>query len=283
MVMTSGKERRNMQEIGPFSISDFAEYTRTTRDTLLYYDRIGLLSPAVRGENNYRYYSSSQLLVINVIRILQQLGMTLEEIKELKDKRTPELTDEVLGNQIEKIDRKIDEWERARKLLLTIRDTIKSVKEVDESLITVEHLPAEAIILGDLNDYSRGRTVLDTLLSFYNSIGRKYPGLDLNYYVWGMFSAERIRRGDWIDADRFYFSNPEGHDRRPAALYAIGYMRGGYSDGDMLFRRISRYIDEHDYEICGPAYEEYPINEVCAVESKDYLMRVMFTVRKKTD
>jgi len=45
-----------MPENGMFSISDFAKYSRTTRDTLLHYDRIGLLSPATRGENNYRYY-----------------------------------------------------------------------------------------------------------------------------------------------------------------------------------------------------------------------------------
>ena len=273
-----------MQEIGPFSISEFAEYSRTTRDTLLHYDRIGLLSPAVRGENNYRYYSSSQLLVVNVIRILQHLGMTLEEIRGLKDRRTPELTDEVLGYQIEKINKKIDDWIHAKKLLLKIRDTIQSTRGIDESSITIQYLPDEAIILGDLNDYSRGRTVLDTLLSFYNSMSRKYPGLDLNYYVWSMFSEERVRSGDWCGADRFYFVNPEGRDKRPAALYAIGYMRGGYNDGssgDVLYRRISDYIDEHNFEICGPAYEEYPINEVCSAEPTDYLMRVMFTVREK--
>jgi len=270
-----------MQEIGPFSISEFAEYSRTTRDTLLHYDRIGLLSPAVRGENSYRYYSSSQLLVVNVIRILQHLGMTLDEIKGLKDRRTPELTDEVLGRQIEKINRKIDDWIHAKKLLLKIRNTIQSTRGVDESAITIQYLPAEAIILGDLNDYSRGRTVLDTMLSFYNSMSRKYPGLDLDYYVWSMYSAERVRGGDWSGADRFYFANPEGRDERPAALYAIGYMRGGYNDGDALYRRISDYIDEHNFEICGPAFEEYPINEVCSVEPDDYLMRVMITVREK--
>ena len=273
-----------MQEIGPFSIGEFAEYSRTTRDTLLYYDRIGLLSPSVRGENNYRYYSSSQLLVVNVIRILQHLGMTLEEIKGLKDRRTPELTDEVLGSQIDKINKKIDDWVRAKKLLLKIRDTIQSTRSIDEGAITIQYLPAEAIILGEMNDYSRGRTVLDALLSFYNSMSMKYPGLDLNYYVWSMYSEERVRSGDWFGADRFYFVNPEGRDKKPAALYAIGYMRGGYNDGDygdVLYRRISDYIDEHNFEICGPAYEEYPINEVCSAEPDDYLMRVMFTVREK--
>ena len=270
-----------MQTSGLFSIGDFAKYSRTTRDTLLYYDRTGLLTPLVRGENHYRYYASTQLAVVNVIRTLQQLGMTLEEIKVLKDRRTPELADEVLEQQIDRIDRKIEDWIRARKLLLTLRSTIHAVADVNESEITVEYLPAEAIMLGDLNDYSRGRTFFDTLLSFYSKMSEKYPDLDLNYSVWGTFPEDRIKRGDWVGADRFYFYNPEGHDKRPAALYAIGYMRGGYSQGDALYRRMVSYIEGNGYEICGPAFEEYPLNEVCVTEDANYLMRVLITVRKK--
>jgi len=266
---------------GLFSISDFAKYSRMTRDSLLHYDRIGLLSPASRGENNYRQYSGYQLAVVNVIRTLQQLGMTLEEIKELKDRRTPELADEVLNNQIEKIDKKIEEWVRARKLLLTLLKTMNSVKSVNEDMITIQYLPAEAIIMGDLNDYSQGRSHYETLLSFYRSISAKYPELDLNYYVWANFSKARIKRGDWSGPDRYYFYNPEGHDRRPAALYAIGYIRGGYGHGADLYKRLVEYIDRNGFEICGDAYEEYPLNEVCIVEPENYLMRVMITVREK--
>ena len=270
-----------MPESGMLSISEFAKFARMTRDTLLHYDRIGLISPMIRGDNNYRYYSGSQLAVVNVIRTLQQLGMTLDEIRKLKDQRTPELTYEVLAHQIEKIENKIEEWTRARKLLLTLRKVISSASAIDEEKLTIQFLPAEAIILGDINDYSRGRTFYDTLLSFFHSISEKYPELDLNYPVWGTFTKERVMRGDWIGADRFYFYNPEGHDRRPSALYAIGYMRGGYDQGDSLYKRMVEYIDKNGFEICGNAYEEYPLNEVCSIHPENYLMRVLITVREK--
>ena len=270
-----------MSDVGLISISDFSKFSRLTRDTLLHYDRIGLLSPVKRGDNNYRFYTGSQLAVVNVIRTLQQLGMTLDEIKKLKDRRTPELTEEVLARQVEKIDRKIEDWIRARKLLLTIRKTIFSVKDIDESKIMIQYLPSEAIVLGDLNDYSDGRTYYDTLLSFYHKISEKHPGLDLNYYVWGIVSSDRVKQGDWSGADRFYFYNPEGNDRRPAALYAIGYIRGGYDQGGALYRRLVDYIDKNGFEICGNAYEEYPLNEVCIADEENYLIRVMITVREK--
>ncbi|GBF23004.1 MerR family transcriptional regulator [Candidatus Gastranaerophilus sp. (ex Termes propinquus)] len=264
-----------------FTINDFAKFSRTTRDTLLHYDKIGLLSPVSRGDNNYRYYSSGQLAVINVIRTLQDLGMTLNEIKNLKDKRTPELTNEVLSRQIEHIDAKIDEWVCARRLLTTLTKTIHSVLNIDEEKITVESLPAEVIILGDLNNYNKGRDDYDNLLSFYKDIGKKYPDLNLNYPVWAIFSEERIKRGDWVWPDRYYFNNPEGQNLRPAGLYAIGYIRGGYGQSGGLYKRMIDYINSNGLEICGDTYEEYPLNEVSVVDSSNYLIRVMITVREK--
>ena len=272
-----------MPESGLLSISDFAEFSRTTRDTLLHYDRIGLLSPVLRGENNYRYYSSSQLAIVNVIRTFQQLGMSLEEIMALRDRRTPELANKVFERQIEEIDKKIEEWVRARKLLLTLKKAINSVSNIDEKEITVKFLPAEAIVLGDLNDYSRDRTDYDALLSFYHDMNRKYPDVDLNYPVWATYSQERLKQRDWRHPDRYYLYNPEGYDRRPAALYAIGYMRGGYRPNNDLYELLTDYIEKNGYEICGDAYEEYPLNEICATSDKDYLIRVMITVREKED
>jgi len=270
-----------MPESGLLSISDFAEFSRTTRDTLLHYDRIGLLSPVLRGENNYRYYSISQLAIVNVIRTFQQLGMSLEEIGGLSDKRTPELADKVFKLQIEEIDNKIKEWVKARKLLLTLQKAINSVSGIDERDITVEFMPAEAIVLGGINDYSRNRSDYDALLSFYNDVSRNYPEIDLNYPVWATYSQDSLIKKDWSNPDRYYFYNPEGYDRKPAALYAVGYKRGGYCTNYDLFERINDYIDKNGYEICGDAYEEYPLNEICATDDKDYLVRIMIAVRKK--
>ncbi|MCL2811385.1 MAG: MerR family transcriptional regulator [Clostridia bacterium] len=264
-----------------FSINEFAEFSRTTRETLRHYDRIGLLRPESRGENNYRYYSTAQLAVVNVIRTFQESGMTLDEIKRNNDIRLPEQTEEAFSHQVEKIDAIIEKWIQARKLLYTLQKVIRSAMNVNEEEITVQFMPAEAIILGGLNDYSRGRNDYDALFSFYQYMHEKFPDLDMNYPVWGVFSQERIKQGDWVWPDRYYFYNPEGYDKKPAGQYVVGYMRGGYGHGDALYRRILDYIDKNGFEICGDAYEEYPLNEICITEENNYLIRVMIMVREK--
>jgi len=272
-----------MKKGGFFSVKDFAKMSRIPKDTLLYYDRIGLLPPEERGDNKYRYYSILLLATVNMIRTLQRLGMSLEEIKDLKDRRTPQLAREVLPRQIAKIDEKINGWIRSRKLLLTLIKVINDASNVDETSITIQFLPAEAIVLGGVNDYSRGRDAYDALLSFYNEIGEKYPEMDTNYPVWAVFSGDRIKRGDWVNPDRYYFHNPDGYDRKPAALYAIGYTRGGYGQCDEVYYRMLDYIKRNGFEICGDVYEEYPLNEICVAESDNYLIRVMVVVRAKNE
>jgi len=265
---------------GVFPISEFAKSTRTTRDTLLHYDKIGLLSPESRGENRYRYYSSRQLSIVHVIRTLQKLGMTLEEIKYLKDRRTPALTNEVFLRKIEKIDDKINDWVRARKLLFALQSAIHSVSDIDEEEIAIKYLPEENIVMGEQCDYSKGKNDFDFFLEFNDYIISEYPDLDSNYPIWAIFSQERIKKGDWVWPDRYYFYSPDGKDVRPAGLYAIGYTRGGYGQSDGLYKRLTAYINENGFEINGDSYEEYPLNEVCIVDEDKYLIRVMIAVKE---
>ena len=271
-----------MPDYDTFSIADFAKLSRTNRSTLLYYDKIGLLSPVARRENNYRYYSHAQITTVNLIRTCQALGMSIEEIKALGMERSPEMVSEVLGRQIVQIDEKIDTWISARKLLSTLKNVIDPMLSVDEDAITVEFLPAEPIVLGGINNYHGGEDDYSALANFYIECSKKYPNLNLNYPVWGYFSEEQLKNADWGWPDRYYFYNPDGYDKRPAAEYAMGYMRGGYGKCGAMFEQLTAYIRDNGYEICGPGFTEYPLNELCYVNDDDYLLRLLITVRKST-
>ena len=54
-----------------------------TRKTLLVYEDMGLLKPAVKDEESgYRYYSADNMTQIRSIRSLQSLGLSLKEVAE---------------------------------------------------------------------------------------------------------------------------------------------------------------------------------------------------------
>lgn len=64
-------------------ISDVARQARVSSRTLRHYDDIGLLHPASVGANGHRYYERGQLLRLQRILLLRDLGLGLEVIAQV--------------------------------------------------------------------------------------------------------------------------------------------------------------------------------------------------------
>lgn len=66
-----------------FKIGEVIKIMGITRKTLLVYEDMGLLKPAVKDEESgYRYYSADNMTQIRSIRSLQSLGLSLKEVAE---------------------------------------------------------------------------------------------------------------------------------------------------------------------------------------------------------
>ncbi|WP_031468790.1 MerR family transcriptional regulator [Sciscionella sediminilitoris] len=74
-----------------WSIADVARMSGVTSRTLRHYDEIGILHPAWVGSNGYRYYQESELLRLQQILVLRELGLGLTEIAEVLDHQTDEV------------------------------------------------------------------------------------------------------------------------------------------------------------------------------------------------
>ena len=71
-----------------YTIGEISKIVNISANALRYYDEIGLLKPSLtKSDNQYRYYSASQIKDITFIIELKQYGFTLYEIKELMRNR----------------------------------------------------------------------------------------------------------------------------------------------------------------------------------------------------
>ena len=66
-----------------WSIAQVARMSKVTSRTLRHYDEIGLLPPAWVGANGYRYYEQEQLLRLQQILVMRELGVGLDAIAEI--------------------------------------------------------------------------------------------------------------------------------------------------------------------------------------------------------
>lgn len=96
-------------------IGELAKQSGFTRDTIRYYEKIGLIELPARSrrENNYRNYPKAVLHTLNAIRNLKQLGFTLEEIREILVRRQVDALDHrttvrIIEQKIIHLDTQID-------------------------------------------------------------------------------------------------------------------------------------------------------------------------------
>jgi DNA-binding transcriptional MerR regulator len=67
-----------------YRIGEFSKMTKTTVKTLRYYDEVDLLTPEfVDPFTSYRFYTTNQLFALHKIQSYRQIGLSIEEIKQI--------------------------------------------------------------------------------------------------------------------------------------------------------------------------------------------------------
>jgi len=66
-----------------YTVTQLAKISGVSKRTLHWYDKIGLLTPAYHGINNYRYYENEEMLLLQQILFFKELGFKLTDIQKL--------------------------------------------------------------------------------------------------------------------------------------------------------------------------------------------------------
>jgi DNA-binding transcriptional MerR regulator len=129
---------------GSWSIAEVARMSDVTSRTLRHYDAVGLLPPAWVAVDGRRYYRRPELLRLQRILLLRELGMGLTAIAEALEREAEPVT--VLR---EHRDRLAGERDRLDRLVRTVDATIESLEGGEEMAAErmfegFEHNPYEA-------------------------------------------------------------------------------------------------------------------------------------------
>jgi len=129
-----------------WSITEVAKESGVTSRTLRHYHAIGLLVPARTAPNGRRYYDQEQLLQLQQILLLRDLGLSLDVVAEVIARRSTSSTIEVLGRHKEWL---LREQLRLGRLIRTVDSTIENIERggemaPDKVFEGFEHNPYEA-------------------------------------------------------------------------------------------------------------------------------------------
>lgn len=121
-----------MEGLKHLKIGELAHMVEMSPRTIRYYQEIGLLQPGRRVEGGKRVFTESDLQRLKFIKRLKHLGLTLSEMHELADIYEIHKTNrkvlirlcELLGNQVKKIDERINNLNRLKEEILNYQEKI---------------------------------------------------------------------------------------------------------------------------------------------------------------
>jgi DNA-binding transcriptional MerR regulator len=116
------------------TITRLAKRFGLSRTALLYYDRIGLLSPTVRSDAGYRLYTDADVERLCRICSYRNAGLSLDEIRQLlKQPDAPK--EQILRNRLRQLDHEIGTLRIQQRAIINILQSLgtsESVSAIDK-------------------------------------------------------------------------------------------------------------------------------------------------------
>jgi DNA-binding transcriptional MerR regulator len=107
-----------MQSHQQLTTGQLADLVGVSKDTVLFYDKQGLLKPEFRAANGYRYYTLKQVDHLSVILTLKELGMSLDEIQAYLLSRTPDTFVVLLQQELEVVADKMQRLAKMQRVMV---------------------------------------------------------------------------------------------------------------------------------------------------------------------
>lgn len=262
----------------------FAALHNINKSTLLYYDEIGLFSPAIKKDNGYRYYTYRQNSQLEMILTFRELGMSIDEIKAYINEPSREALLTVLQEKIKEADATIRRMKEIKKLLVTREKALKQLAHTDFSKLELISYPEEYLLV---SPYNEKWTPEGEMLSVIAHARKFHTHRMFNHAFGIMMGPESIAKGHFYDYDGYFTKLEDNLPKKrgdifvkPAGTYMRAFCVGDWQKIPKTYERMVEYAGKHHLTFSGYAFEE-GINEMVAKSMDEYVTQITIRVEEK--
>ncbi len=219
-----------------FSIGEIAKAVNITRKTILGYEKKGLIIPDKKeGSTGNRYYTIDTFTKVRTIRILQNLGLTLDEIREYYN-GTTDL--EPMINRLEKMRNELNLT--IEKLKERTRGKCNTIKKISIEAQTVYCRTYKSATVAEKSSILRN-TALEAMHKYGTDTTRR------------MYFTEYSQSSDDIVYNIAVPPESEGkYIKHISELKAIAiFHHGAYEDIPKTVKKLVSYAEENNIKLTG--------------------------------
>lgn len=266
------------------TISEFAKISGVSRQTLIYYDRIGLFSPAHIANNQYRMYLHKQVDTIGIITILSDLGVPLKKIKEILADISIDTMEKTLTYQIDTIREKIEKLtvlQDLTQIRLEQMQEGKAFLQGKTNFLITERAEDTPIRIGKKLDCPQEEIDDDMIIEFFDhSESAKLPLIFTFGYI---KKAEDILQGKENLVSHMWFrlkNDAYANAFIQKGKYLVGYAKGDYGCTNYIYKELIRYAKENRLTLDGNVYEEYLIDELSEQNPNEFVLKISVKIQE---
>ena len=268
-----------------FTAGELANLFGISKQTLLYYDKINLLSPNYISENGYRHYSIQQYLDLEIIVNLRSLNISISEIKEFLQNRNKEKFLGLLTSQRESCENIIRENEEIIRTIDVFTNNLQKNYPHIFNQPLLNWQDERVIRLTDVSQVSDGKSRVVIYTKHAQNTFHNHKSLE-KLVGWTIEYSSLISQ-DHTNYSCEYFSlvpNTPKHRSKirhllPAGLYLEVYFQGTYySKAKSLAQLIQGFLSLNKLKPLGKVYIMPVTNNLTCDCPDEYINKIFLHV-----
>lgn len=260
------------------STGEFAKLCHTSKHTLFHYCDIGLFTPVYTDKNGYRYYHVLQYDTFLTIRHLRSIGMSLAQIKQYMEIRSPEKMIVLLREQERSIQRQIDQLRFVQDRLHFQRVHMEQVKNHSCGEVFISEHTDSNIICSDKVYSTDDYAMTQEIGHLISNVGVEEQGLLL-----GMICdrVEALKCKEYFCRFYIYVKNVrcDQYEKIGGGKYLCTYHYGEYETLQETFIKLDNHARQQGYVLSDQFIVECVVGDWAVKSSKNYVMKVAALIK----
>ena len=272
-----------------FTVGELATLFNIPKQTLLYYDKMNLLTPEFIAENGYRHYSLKQYLTLEVIVNLRKLDIPISKIKEYIENRDIDSFDKLLLEKERECDEIIEKNLKIKNSLNTVFAQLAKTRSSLLNQITLEFQKEKHFFISDLTKTRIGKKRIEIMAHHNQKAFSKQHFKDKN--IGWIINKENFFSTDKANINNacaFFSAVGPSHAgaksciSRPAGLYLTLRFKGTfYSRASELAQMFKNFAATNNLLIVGNLYVSPLKNHWVTSNPNEYINQISIQVEYK--
>ena len=259
-----------------YKIGEISKLYHIGSDSLRYYEKLGLLTPH-RGENDYRLYTLNDLWRLNVIRDLRKLGFPMEKIQEFIESRNTENTRKLLSEELDEIEKQIQELEELTQNVKNRLDTLEEAVSQPLSIVQMKEFKERRCHI-ILQPYHTDEE-MDMLIKQLLNKDKKNLYIIGNNRIGSLLPLTEAENGQFQNYAGAFIIDSKGASCFDAGSYLSVSYHGDSHQHQTYYPMLAAYAKEHHLEFDGPILELLWIDIHQSADVSEHITELQVKVR----